>query len=134
MDVEIKKMSAMAAAPHRSVVVTKALQDKQVEDGANKSRVLTTSTMNVTRWQGLYRMANKNRRLEKQLKVALTGSEAGCDGLVEEPADVAMSDDNADSSEDEGGAPDDEDEDEPQVQANIAGVARSSHSLTAASR
>ena len=121
--VEIKKMSAMAAAPHRSVQVTKALQEKQVEDGAKKSRVLTTETMNVTRWQGLYRMAMKNRRLEKQLKLALTGSEAGRDGVMDEDDEADEGDssaDEGDSSADEGEKGGEEDEDETLVQVNMA--------------
>lgn len=68
---EVKKMSAMAAAPHRSVQTTAALASAQQEGGVKKSQVLTTNTMNVTRWKGLYLMANKNRRLEKELKLAL---------------------------------------------------------------
>ena len=118
---EIKKMSAMAAAPHRSVQTTHALVEAQEENGVNKSKALSTSTMNVTRWQGLYKMANKNRRLEKELKLALTGTEAGLDGIEEEPADMlADSSDEGDSSDEEEDKEKEEDEDEAQIAANVA--------------
>ena len=34
-----------------------------------------TSSMNATRWQGLYKMVNRNGRLKKWLALALTGTE-----------------------------------------------------------
>ena len=108
-------MSSMAAAPHRSVKTNKALQDAQIAKGTSKSKVLTTSSMNATRWTGLYRMANKNRRLENELKLALTGTANGL--TTEEPAQVEGTE-VVDSSEDEGVRS--EDDDTAQVQANIA--------------
>ena len=117
---EIKKMSAMAAAPHRSVQLTKSLQDFQVAAGTKKANVLTTSSMNATRWQGLYRMVNKNRRLENVLKASLTGSEAGLEGMMEEPAEVGeLADGDEESDADDEGLPSG-DEDEAQIQANVA--------------
>ena len=125
----IGAMSRMAAAPHRSVQVTSAMQEVQIADGTPKSRVLSTCSMNATRWQGLYRMVNKNRRLQKELSIALTGSEGGGAAMAEEPAAVggeaaagaAEADDKdmevEDEDEEEEFEQDDEDED--QIQANF---------------
>ena len=52
----IGSLSRMAGAPHRSVKVAGALQAAQIANGTSESRVLTTMSMNATRWQGLYRM------------------------------------------------------------------------------
>jgi len=68
-------MSRMAGAPHRSVKVAGELQAAQIANGTSHSHVLTTSSMNATRWQGLYKMVNRNRRLKKWLALALTGTE-----------------------------------------------------------
>lgn len=57
----IARASSMAAAPHRSTKTSDLLQKSQVSRGTAKSRVVTTETKNVTRWTGLYRMANKAR-------------------------------------------------------------------------
>ena len=43
--------------------------------------------MNATRWQGLYRLVNKNRRFPKMLAIALTGSEGGEQDMEEEAHD-----------------------------------------------
>lgn len=48
-------MSRMAGAPHRSVKVAGELQAAQIANGTSHSHVLTTSSMNATRWQGLYK-------------------------------------------------------------------------------
>ncbi len=124
----ISAMSRMAAAPHRSVQVTSALNQSQMDAGAKKSRVLTTASMNATRWQGLYRMVNKNRRLQKHLSVALTGSDGGAAAMTEEPAELttynaaitaaaaAPADDDDDEDEDEVLQSDDDE----QLQANVA--------------
>jgi hypothetical protein len=77
--------------------------------------------MNATRWQGLYRMANKNRRLKDILTLALTGSESG---LTEETAaDIEVneaSDDGSDSDGVDGDVEEDADDDSAQVAANVA--------------
>ena len=105
------------------------MQEVQIADGTPKSRVLSTCSMNATRWQGLYRMVNKNRRLQKELSIALTGSEGGGAAMAEEPAAVggeaaagaAEADDKdmevEDEDEEEEFEQDDEDED--QIQANF---------------
>jgi hypothetical protein len=114
----IEEMSKMAAAPHRSVKVTKQLQEAQLANGTSSSRVLTTSSMNATRWTGLYRMTNKNCRLKRELRIALTGSETG--DTAEEPADGDEHVVSDDSDPDEDEVLDSSDDDLPQVQANIA--------------
>ena len=77
LDRAISAMSSMAAAPHRSPKVAGKLSQLQIASGTSKSHVLTTSTKNQTRWQGLFAMANKNRRLKTKLEIALTGKEGG---------------------------------------------------------
>lgn len=104
----INAASRMAAAPHRSTKTSFRLQKAQVDEGTRKSRALVTETKNTTRWTGLYRMARKNRILEKPLTLALTGSDTGV--ATEDPADPVSSDSDredkvtADSSDDEGEA------------------------------
>jgi len=65
----IKKASAMAAAPHRSAKTSLQLQQSQLDAGVPKQALLVTETANVTRWTGLYRMANKARRLKEPLSL-----------------------------------------------------------------
>ena len=72
----IGSISCMAGAPNCSVKVAIKLQAAQIINGTSKSHVLTTSSMNVTRWQGLYKMVNRNHHLKKWLALALTGTEA----------------------------------------------------------
>jgi hypothetical protein len=72
------------------------LRAAQIADGTCKSRILTTSSMNATRWQGLYRMVNKNCRLTKMLAIALTGSEGG-----EQDMEKEAHDENGDDQEQE---------------------------------
>ena len=96
----IQRASKMAASPHRSTKTSSLLEKAQLDAGTTKSRVLVTETANVTRWTGLFRMAHKNRLLEKPLSLALTGSAQGVvldDGPIVDP----LSDDDTDSSDDE---------------------------------
>lgn len=98
----------------------------QIADGTCKSRVLSTCTMNVTRWQGLYRMVNKNRRLAQKLAVALTGTEGGDEPMDEELEEVGDEEEEQEQEEEhqyDSDTDDDEqlleaDSDEEQVQAN----------------
>jgi hypothetical protein len=95
--------------------------------------------MNATRWQGLYKMVNRNRRLKKWLALALTGTEGEdmegdeevCDGNdKEEEEEEKEEEDEEEREEEEEEDPDkdddddegllDADEDEEQVQANEA--------------
>eukprot|EP00966_Prymnesium_polylepis_P289937 6697210-Prymnesium_polylepis.2 len=126
----------MAAAPHRSVKVTSAIAEAQIAGGTPKSRILSTCSMNATRWQGLYRMVNKNRRLQNALSMALTGSEAGDFEEEEEPAaggardggasgvdatvDAEAEEDNDGDDEEDDEEFDEDDDDEARVQANLA--------------
>ena len=124
----IGSLSRMAGAPHRSVKVAGALQAAQIANGTSESRVLTTMSMNATRWQGLYRMVNRNRRLRNFLALALTGTEGGgmeaddseqvCDGDDKEEEEEEEEDPDKDDDDEEGLL--DADEDEEQVQGNEA--------------
>ena len=72
------RSSKQSASFNRSVVANKALQDAQLEDPSVKPhQTLTTATKNTTRWLGLLTMANRNRRLGREIKLALTGDEGG---------------------------------------------------------
>ena len=127
-------MSRMAGAPHRSVKVAGELQAAQIANGTSHSHVLTTSSMNATRWQGLYKMVNRNRRLKKWLALALTGTEGEdmeadeqvCDGDDKEEEEQEQEQEQEQEEEDLHEDDDDEegmldaDEDEEQVQANEA--------------
>jgi len=115
-------MSRMAAAPHRSVTASGALRAAKIADGTCNSHILTTSSMNATRWQGLYRMVNKNRHLSKMLAIALTGSEGGEQDMEEEAHDEDGDDDEEEEEEEEDHDNDevlqDADSDEEHEQAN----------------
>ena len=105
----IGSTSRMAGAPHRSVKVAGQLQAAQIANGTSKSHVLTTSSMNATRWQGLYKMVNRNRRLKKWLALALTGTEGEdmegdeevCDGNDKEEEEEEKEEEDEEEREEE---------------------------------
>ena len=80
---EMKKLTArttkQSAAFNRSVVANEALQQAQLDEDQDLKphQTLSTTTKNTTRWLGLWSMANRDRRLQPDICMALTGSQTG---------------------------------------------------------
>lgn len=88
----VKKASKQSASFNRSVIANKALQDAQLashEDSPSQHhQLLTTKTMNKTRWLGLWEMARRNRQIGPEIRLALTGDVNGlCDEDPAQPAE-----------------------------------------------
>jgi hypothetical protein len=108
----IARSSKQAGSFSRSVIANKALQEEQLKanDDLKAHECLTAKTKNQTRWLGLWEMANRNRRIGVEMRLAMTGD---ADGLcVENPAPVPARAAAADGSEDEQSGDEDDDQDE----------------------
>ena len=75
----IARSSKQSSSFHRSVIASKALSDAQLEENPllKEHQTLRTKTKNVTRWLGLFEMCNRNRRIGKEIRIALTGDAEG---------------------------------------------------------
>ena len=105
-----KRSSSQAACFSRSVVNNAALQDAQLEAGKTANELLAPKVKNTTRWTGLYDMANRNRRIGREMRLALTGE---ADGLgLEEEATPARALVLSDASSDDGSGSEGDDQEE----------------------
>lgn len=82
----IARASKQSAAFNRSVVANVSLQQAQLDEDPDLKphQTLTTKTKNITRWLGLWDMANRNRRIGPEIRIALTGDKNG--NCLEAPA------------------------------------------------
>eukprot|EP00966_Prymnesium_polylepis_P117682 2720579-Prymnesium_polylepis.1 len=104
----ISRSSKQSASFNRSVVASKALQQAQLEADPNlkEHQTLTTKTKNITRWLGLWEMCNRNRRIGKEIRLALTGDADGeCaeNAAAPMPAAAHVDKESDDDSSDDGG-------------------------------
>lgn len=98
----IAKVSKQSSSFCRSVVANKELQKAQLEsnEGLHAHQVLTTKTMNQTRWLGLWEMTHRNRRISTEIRLALTGDASGiCTEDAAEPTIPAVLRETDDSSD-----------------------------------
>lgn len=134
----IKKSSKQSASFSRSLVANKALQDAQLKEeethgSAHKLHnlsLLTTKTMNQTRWRGLWEMANRNRRLGPEIRKALTGDISGiCTEDAAEPSRPIRLREADDESSDDPGTSDSEGNDQDVCALNSVAHMRRAHVL-----
>ena len=117
----IGRSSKQSAAFNRSVVANVSLQQAQLEANPdmNPHQTLTTKTKNLTRWLGLWEMANRNRRVGPEIRIALTGNASGvCAEAPAMPAIRPMLEAGSDSEEEEDDLSDGEDQEEGNHAAN----------------
>jgi hypothetical protein len=74
-----ERSGKQSAAFSRSVVANKQLQEAQLAENPNLKahQTLTVKKKNATRWLGLWEMCNRNRILGPEIRIALTGDDAG---------------------------------------------------------
>ncbi|KAK3251986.1 hypothetical protein CYMTET_38699 [Cymbomonas tetramitiformis] len=80
------RLSVMFRSFHQSTLTNKRLAQSQLKRGVHLHKVKRVSQKMATRWAGWYRMSRKSRKLQGDIKCALTGQEDGI--CLEEPAVV----------------------------------------------
>lgn len=117
----IARSSKQSAAFNRSVVANVSLQQAQLEADPDLKphQTLTTKTKNTTRWLGLWEMANRNRRIGPEIRIALTGNATGiCAEAPALPARAMLEDDSDSEDGSKWGSSDGEDQEEGNRAAN----------------
>lgn len=117
----ITRSSKQSAAFNRSVVANVSLQQAQLEANPDMKphQTLTTKTKNLTRWMGLWEMANRNRRVGPEIRIALTGNASGvCAEVPAMPVLPPMRVAGSDSEEDDEDSSEDNDQEEGNRAAN----------------
>jgi hypothetical protein len=103
----IGRSSKQSASFNRSVVASKSLQSAQLDANSQlkEHQTLTTKTKNLTRWLGLFEMCNRNRRIGREIRLALTGDADGeCAEAAAAPArPAARTDTGSDEESSDGG-------------------------------
>ena len=108
----IGRSSKQAGSFSRSVIANKSLQEEQLKanEDLKAHQCLTAKTKNATRWLGLWEMANRNRRIGAEMRLALTGDADG--SCTENPAPVPTRAPVEAGSDEEGSSDEEEDQDE----------------------
>ncbi|KAK3248308.1 hypothetical protein CYMTET_42221 [Cymbomonas tetramitiformis] len=123
----LSKLSTMVSSFTSSIITNKRLEQSQLARGVSKHRLQRPARKHAVRWSGWLRVSRKNRILEKDIKVSLTGETDGVCGeeaAQVESTDVEMLIEAVDMEE--GGVPDtglaetaiDDGDDVDQVEAN----------------